>query len=189
MNHFAAWGEPCSTEQTHVRCEVCGEHCNRADHNHLHPEIVKWEGRIKISFCTIPLSTLYIILVPQVCVDLDFNIASPLHTLWRPRQVSSALLLYCLVQCPPCTLWSPSQVPAKILTKQIICCSCQARGGAGWLRTGRDVRMTIASHSGSILCPPAQHQLSRPSLLLFKSETLNCSWIATWILWPGWVPV
>ena len=79
----------------------------------------------------------------------------PLFSTLSDRQGRSALLLYCLVQCLLCTLYSPSQVPAKILTKQIICCSCQARGGAGraGYGQGRDVRMTIGSHSGSILCP------------------------------------
>ena len=126
-----------STQQNHVRCEVCGGHCNCADHNQLQPEILKCEGRMKISFYPRRLSTLCQSLV---CADSEFNIALPLFSTLSDRQGRSALLLYCLMQCLLCTLYSPSQVPAKILTKQIICCSCQARGGAGrggagWLRT------------------------------------------------------
>ena len=80
-------------------------------------------------------------------------LSSPHSLTAKEGQPCSCTVYYLL-----CTLHSPSQVPAKILTKQIICCSCQARGGAGraGYGQGRDVRMTIGSHSGSILCPPAQ---------------------------------
>ena len=62
------------------------------------------------------------------------------------------------MQCPPCTLWSPSQVPAKILTKQIICCSCQARGGLVTDRAGckDDNCLTFWLHLVSTSSAPAQ---------------------------------
>ena len=175
MNHFAAWGEPCSTKQKHVRCEDCGEHCNPADHNHLHPEIVKCEGRIKISFYPRRLSTLYYSSTGLCTFRLQHCLSSP-HSLTAttgqlsPAPVLSSALsaLYSLVSIPS----SRQNIDKANYMLQL---PGAGRGGAGWLRTGRDVRMTIASHSGSILCPPARHQLSRPSLLLFKSETLNCS--------------
>ena len=156
-------------------------HC--ADHSHLQPEIVKCEGRMKISFYPRRLSTLYSSLV---CVDLECNIASLLHTLWPPRQVSPAPVLSSAVSALYSLLSIPSSRQNIDKANYMLQLPGAGRGGAGWLRTRAGCKddnwLTFWLHLVS------RAQLS-PSLVLFKSETLNCGWIATWILWPGWVPV